>query len=53
MDTVNSGDKENRIVSTVGNGSKPDEPMTDIAATLKSMSPSLSEIFTEHMKERL
>jgi len=53
VDTVDSVDKENRIVSMVRNGSKPDEPMTDIAVTLKSLSPSLSEIFSERMKERL
>ena len=51
VDTVNSGDKENRIVSTVGSTSKPDEPMTRFADTLKSLSPSLGEIFSEHMKE--
>ena len=47
---VHTVDKENRIVSTVGNGSKPDEPMTPLADSMKAMK-SNHPIFRDKQQE--
>ena len=49
---VHTVDKETRIVSTVENASKPDDPLTPIGSTLEFLSPSLRETFSEHLKEK-
>lgn len=48
---VHTVDKETKNVSTVGNQSKPDDPLTPIGSTLEFMSPSLRETFSQHLKE--